>query len=90
MKQRHSPVKPFWFCANCAMPWPCGEARLDLLAEYQGDRRTMAIDLVDLLGEAAGDLGRLYPEPPDPVVLYGRFLGWVRRGVPPNVGYFDR
>ncbi|MFG2055115.1 hypothetical protein ACGFI9_13880 [Micromonospora sp. NPDC048930] len=39
----------------------------------------MAIDLVGLLCEATDDLTRLYPKPPDPFTMYGRFLGWVRR-----------
>lgn len=91
--QRHSPVKPIWICAACAHPWPCGQARLDLLVEYDGDRRTMAIDLADLLYAATNDLTRLYPKPPDGFEMYGRFLGWIRRGQPgltPNYGYFDQ
>lgn len=77
--QRHAPLKPLWICTACAHPWPCEEARIGLLWEYNGDRRTMAIDLVGLLCEATDDLTRLYPKPPDPFTMYGRFLGWVRR-----------
>ncbi|MGW4293393.1 flavin reductase [Micromonospora chersina] len=90
--QRHAPVKPLWFCAACAHPWPCGQGRLDLLSEYAGDRRSMAIDLADLLYEATRDLSRLYPKPPDAFGMYGRFLGWTRRrsqDLSPNCGYFD-
>lgn len=76
---RHAPLRPIWICTGCAHPWPCEQARTELPAEYAGDRRNLAIDLADLLGEASRDLSRLYPNPPDPVQLYGRFLGWVRR-----------
>ncbi|MEH0935237.1 flavin reductase [Micromonospora psammae] len=88
--QRHAPVKPIWICAACAHPWPCGNARLNLLVEYHGDRKTMALDLAGLMSEASEDLTRICPKPPDPMDLYPRFLGWARRGAPPNVGYFDR
>ncbi|WFE40752.1 flavin reductase [Micromonospora sp. WMMD998] len=77
--QRHAPLKPFWICTACAHPWPCGEARAELAADYTGEARWLAVDMAGLLTEATADLTRLYPNPPDPEALHGRFLGWVRR-----------
>ncbi|MFI2710255.1 flavin reductase [Micromonospora sp. NPDC018662] len=76
--QRHAPVKPLWFCAACANPWPCGPARLELAAQYAGEPKWLAVDMAELLHEAIADLTRLNAEPPDGVAMYGRFLGWVR------------
>ncbi|MET8083143.1 flavin reductase [Micromonospora sp. NPDC005197] len=76
--QRHAPVRPFWFCAADAQPWPCGRARADLAGEYADEPRLLAVDMADCLGEATRDLCGLYPEPPNPVEMYARFLGWVR------------
>lgn len=79
MRQRHAPLRPLWICTACAHPWPCAPARIALLAEYAGDRRSLALDLADLLQEATADLTRICPQPPDPAATYGRFLGWLRR-----------
>ncbi|MET7864890.1 flavin reductase [Micromonospora taraxaci] len=76
--QRHAPVRPFWFCAADAQPWPCGQARVELAAEYAEDPKLLALDMAHCMVEATADLARLMPEPPDPVTTYGRFLGWVR------------
>ncbi|MEV0725637.1 flavin reductase [Micromonospora purpureochromogenes] len=77
--QRHAPLRPLWICTACAHPWPCGQARLRLVEEYAGQRRHLAVDLADLLREATADLTRICPRPPDPVAIYGRFLGWLRQ-----------
>ncbi|GAB3951623.1 hypothetical protein GCM10027614_53910 [Micromonospora vulcania] len=76
--QRHSPVRPFWFCAACVHPWPCRQARAELTAEYADDPKLLAVDMADCLAEATGDLGQLYPTPPNPIEMYGRMLGWIR------------
>ncbi|TWH67584.1 hypothetical protein [Micromonospora olivasterospora] len=34
----HLPVRPIWLCRVCGHTWPCGAARLSLLAEYREDR----------------------------------------------------
>ncbi|MFC5925395.1 hypothetical protein [Micromonospora vulcania] len=36
------------------------------------------MDMADCLAEATGDLGQLYPTPPNPIEMYGRMLGWIR------------
>ncbi|WFE42251.1 flavin reductase [Micromonospora sp. WMMD998] len=76
--QRHAPLKPLWICTACAHPWPCGPARLELTAEYAGEPQYLALDMAGLLNEATEDMTGLCPAPPDPLALYGRFLGWVR------------
>ncbi|MFI2710848.1 flavin reductase [Micromonospora sp. NPDC018662] len=77
--QRHAPLKPLWICTACAHPWPCARAQVELAADYFGETTWLAVDMAELLNEATADLTRLCPNPPDPVALYGRFLGWVRR-----------
>ncbi|WP_204034097.1 flavin reductase [Micromonospora qiuiae] len=75
--QNHVAVKPFWFCAACANPWPCDVARPHIAAEYVGRGKLFAVDMAELLWEATGDLERLGAKP-DGFELYCRFLGWIR------------
>nr|WP_229400750.1 flavin reductase [Micromonospora okii] len=74
---RHDPVRPIWLCRRCAAPWPCGAARVALLAEYRGDRVGLALYLAALMVEAEEQLARLAPSTP-PGNLVSRFLSWVR------------
>ncbi|MEU1889474.1 flavin reductase [Micromonospora rifamycinica] len=76
--QRHAPLRPLWICTADALPWPCAQARLDLVAEYAGERVNLAVDLAGLFVEATADLTRICPEPLDPIATYQRFLGWVK------------
>lgn len=78
--REHLPIRPIWLCRVCAQPWPCGEARLRLSAEYMNDQVALSVYLASTLGEAADDLRKLNPEPgPDHALLFGRFLGWTRQ-----------
>lgn len=75
----HTPQRPLWLCCSCALPWPCGAAKLYLVREYECDRTGLALYLCAQLYDATTDLYRLYPSnPPKPQVLHARFLGWVR------------
>ncbi len=87
LMQRHAPIRPLWGCAACAETWSCRQARAELLAEYASGR-LLGLDMADLLQEATADLTRLGPEPPDPLVMHVRFLGWVRKPTrwPPPIG----
>ncbi|MGX4657246.1 flavin reductase [Micromonospora sp. SCSIO 07396] len=76
--QRHAPLKPIWVCTADALPWPCEQARLELVTHYEGERVNLAVDLAELFREAMADLTRICPEPPDPLATYSRFLGWIR------------
>jgi hypothetical protein len=73
----HLPMRPLWLCRRCGAPWPCGPARLSLLAEYQGDRTSLLFYLAILMQEATEHLTELHPSSP-PGDLSNRFLSWVR------------
>lgn len=91
-RQRHSPVRPFWFCANCVRPWPCDRAKAELVAEYADEPRLLGVDMADCLTEANRDLAELYWTAPDPVEHYRRFLGWIKQALaasrPRNADHF--
>jgi hypothetical protein len=74
----HRPVRPLWTCPACALPYPCGAARLALLAEFRGDRLSLALYLGILLREAIDDSYRVGHRP-DGANLHARFLGWLPR-----------
>ncbi len=77
--QRHAPIRPLWGCAACARNWPCEEAQAELTADYADEPRLLTLDMASCLCEASVDLARLLPAPPDPVELYGRFMGFARQ-----------
>ncbi|WP_433342594.1 flavin reductase [Micromonospora sp. CA-111912] len=74
---QHLPIRPLWLCRRCGAPWPCGPARLSLLAEYQGNRTALLFYLAMLKEEANVHLTSLNPSAP-PRDLTNRFLSWVR------------
>jgi hypothetical protein len=90
--QRHAPVRPFWFCASCVRPWPCEQAKVELVADYSDEPKLLGVDMADCLTEASRDLTDLYWTAPDPVEHYGRFLGWVKQALaahrPRDSGHF--
>ncbi|PZG00640.1 flavin reductase [Micromonospora endophytica] len=72
----HLPSRPTWRCHVCGSAWPCGTAKVWLLAEYGRDRISLLIYLATLQQEAAeqlADLGR----PVAPRRLTARFTAWV-------------
>jgi hypothetical protein len=74
----HDPIRPVWLCRNCAQPWPCGGARLELMRDYRDAMLAMYVYLAACLHDARTDLTDLAPASP-PVELWSRFMGW-----PPN------
>jgi hypothetical protein len=70
-------MRPAWRCRNCAAPWPCGQAKLDLLDEFAGHSLARAVYLATMLEDAVADL-RLLGREPDRAVLTARFLRWSR------------
>ncbi|WP_229398209.1 flavin reductase [Micromonospora okii] len=70
-------MRPLWLCRRCAAPWPCGAARVALLAEYRGNRVGLAVYLAALMTEAEDQLTKLTPATP-PADMVNRFLSWVR------------
>lgn len=76
----HLAYRPIWCCRTCGAPWPCGPARLALLAEYRDDPIGLSVYLCAMLHDAAGDLYRLNPyDGPNPRELFERFVAWARR-----------
>ncbi|MEV4843684.1 flavin reductase [Micromonospora matsumotoense] len=72
----HTPVRPIWLCRVDARPWPCGEAKLALLARYDGDRPGLLILLSRLSVEATDHLTQL--DSGRQADLTDRFLAWAR------------
>lgn len=70
-------MRPLWMCRNCGQPWPCGSARLSLLAEYEGNRAALILYLSAQLAEARDQLGQL-GDNISPADLTDRFIGWAR------------
>ncbi|MEU1363776.1 hypothetical protein ABZ356_28480 [Micromonospora zamorensis] len=72
----HLPMRPAWLCRNCAAPWPCGPARLDLAAEFDGHSIALAFYLAASMHEAIDDVHGLVLRPNLPA-MHARFLGWL-------------
>lgn len=77
----HTPLRPLWICRIDACPWPCPDARLNLVAAYLPTRR---IELYLYLGlqftTALAELDTVVLEAgaqPDPYSLHARILGWL-------------
>lgn len=76
----HLPLRPLWLCRRCGQPWPCGAAKLALLAEYQDSPVSLFLYLAGCLHGAIDDLHRLNPsETGSAADLFDRFLGWPAR-----------
>lgn len=90
-RRPHPPLRPLWLCRACLAPWPCPQARDDLLAAYAGDRVGLCLFLAWRMFDADDDLRALHPEdPPPPSELFRRFLRWARRPTPSaNPGEVD-
>ncbi|WSA89717.1 hypothetical protein OIE47_06735 [Micromonospora sp. NBC_01796] len=83
-RRKHLPLRPIWLCRTCGQPWPCGRAKLDLLAEYEGSRVGLCLYLATLLCDAIDDLHKLNPGTTGSGAgLFDRFLGWPRVPHPP-------
>nr|MDT0659966.1 hypothetical protein [Micromonospora sp. DSM 115978] len=74
----HAPQRPLWLCRACAAPWPCGQAKIELLRELATDGTYLRIYLASQMHEALADLCALTPyEMPSPVQVWNRFLSWA-------------
>ncbi|GLZ57773.1 hypothetical protein [Micromonospora sp. NBRC 107095] len=83
LPSEHPPLRPLWLCRRCGQPWPCGRARIALVAEYRDNRVGLFLYLAGLLHEAIDDLHRLNPSTTRGVSdLFDRFLGWPGRRHP--------
>jgi hypothetical protein len=78
MAQRteHLNTRPSWDCRVCTKPWPCANAKNDLLAEFRVYPSVLTIYLSAQMYDAVNDLtshGATLPAD-----LYERFISWVR------------
>ena len=72
----HLHDRPAWDCRVCNQPWPCANARTNLLTEFRGFPSVLAVYLSGQMYDALDDLtshGQTTPAD-----LYERFLSWVR------------
>jgi hypothetical protein len=87
-RTEHLQKQPDWDCRVCHRPWPCANAKTDLLAEFGVFSSVLMIYLSAKMCDAVNDLtSHGQPVPND---LYDRFLSWARsaRAKPhPNEGH---
>lgn len=73
----HVPMRPLWLCRRCGQPWPCGAAKLALLAEYRELPVSLFLYLAGCLHDAIDDLHSLNPRVTGSTGdMFDRFLGW--------------
>lgn len=73
-------MRPLWLCRRCGRPWPCGAAKLALLAEYREVPVSLFLYLAGCLHDAIDDLHRLNPSVTGGAAdMFERFLGWPAR-----------
>lgn len=77
----HLSTRPSWDCAACRQPWPCANAKHELLAEFQDFPSVLAIYMSSQMHEAFIELTAHGPLSPGE--LYDRFLGWIRHSFTP-------
>src|SRR5262249_13786723 len=68
----HLPVRQTWVCSSCGRPWPCHDAKVDLLAEYAQVPTALVLYIAAAFMECVVDLRVVRAEE-----LYLRFLGWL-------------
>ena len=68
--------RPDWDCLICQQPWPCANAKTDLLTEFRNFPSVLAIYLSGQMNDAIDDLTSQGEPPPDD--LYERFISWAR------------
>jgi hypothetical protein len=78
-RTEHDADRPSWECRVCGQSWPCANAKVDLVEQYQRGRTMLILFLCSCMVEAIDDLVRSGGVPAD---LYDRFLGWVRPAMP--------
>lgn len=76
----HVPLRPIWLCRACGLPWPCGRAKLDLLAEYHDSMVSLFLYLASQFHDAIDDLHKVNAGVCGSVAgLFDRFLSWPAR-----------
>jgi hypothetical protein len=73
----HLYQRPTWDCRICENPWPCANAKSDLLAEFAKFPSVLQIYMSAQMHDALHEL-TAHGEPV-PADLYQRFLSWTRK-----------
>jgi hypothetical protein len=73
----HLGQRPTWACAACHQPWPCAQAKRELLTEFHRFPSSLIVYMSSYLTEAMDDLTA--PNATAPPDLWDRFLGWARQ-----------
>ena len=75
-KTEHLQEQPGWDCRACHHPWPCANAKTELLAEFGLFPSVLTIYMSAKMYDAVSDLtAHGQPFPKD---MYERFLSWAR------------
>jgi hypothetical protein len=72
----HLYARPAWDCRACKQPWPCANAKTNLLTEFRGFPSVLTVYLSGQMYDALRDLtshGETMPAD-----LYERFMSWAR------------
>lgn len=72
----HLGKRPSWDCLACGQPWPCAQAKDELLHEFRRYPSSLTVYMSSYMCEALDDL-TAHGEAPPPD-LFERFLSWVR------------
>ena len=83
----HLGVRPSWDCSACGLPWPCPNAKEELLIEFREFPSVLVIYMSAQMTDAFDDLTAYGNIPPPD--LYDRFLSWIHRATkrPPGRGH---
>ena len=71
----HIRRRPSWDCACCGQPWPCANAKENLVREFNRFPTVLTIFMATQMYEAFDDLAPRIKLPPRH--LYERFLAWI-------------
>lgn len=80
LRPEHIPRRPDWSCRVCERPWPCPNARQNLLDEFREFPAVLGLYLAGQLQDAIYDLST--NELPLPADLHDRFIDWSRPAKP--------
>ncbi|MFI5936987.1 hypothetical protein [Actinoplanes sp. NPDC051494] len=74
-RTEHLAARPSWDCLVCECPWPCVNAKEELMKQYDRYPANLAIYMASTMYDAVEDLTATGA--PTPADLYERFLSWV-------------
>lgn len=69
--------RPTWDCLACGHPWPCANAKADLVSEFRRFPSVLAIYMSAQMSDALRDLATHGTTAPSD--LNERFIAWINR-----------